>query len=147
MRIPYLIQRAKFIIEDEYTVNRKGIDKLLGFDYMGSAEFEFGALPASLKRIRSDIKHYTQFQYSFLKHPEKVVTVLCKKNDKEEVCKILEELALNEIRLKERCDLSKFINGKTDRWDNDFWWDIDNDFMFWKFNPDFDIKFKTELAG
>jgi len=38
MITPYLIQRAKFIKEDEYSANRKGIDKLLGFDYMGSAE-------------------------------------------------------------------------------------------------------------
>jgi hypothetical protein len=146
MKKPYLIQRAKFIKEDEYSANRKGIDKLLGFDYMGSAEFEFGALPKSLKRIRADIKDYVQFQYSFKKHPAKVVTVMCKKDEQDEVCEILEQLVLNEIRLKERCDLSKFISGKTDSWDNDFWWDIDNDFMFWKFTPDFDIKFKRELS-
>lgn len=145
MERPYLIQRAKFITEDESTTSRKGIDKLLGFDYMGSAEFEFGALPKSLKRIRADHKDYIQFQYSFKKHPTKVLTVLCKKNEYNEVCAILEELALNKIRLKERCDLPKFLQGKSDTWDNDFWWDIDNDFMFWKCSPDFDIKFKKEL--
>jgi len=63
------------------------------------------------------------------------------------VCDIIERLALNEIILKERCDLPKFISGKSDEWDNDFWWDIDNDFMFWKFNPDFDIKFKEEISN
>jgi len=133
MEQPYLIQRAKFIKEDEYSVNRKGIDKLLRFDYMGSAEFEFGALPQSLKRIRADIKNYVQFQYSLKKHPTKVLTVFCKTDEKDEVCDIIERLALNEIILKERCDLPKFISGKSDEWDNDFWWDIDNDFMFWKF--------------
>ena len=142
MTTPYLIQRAKFIKDDEYSANRKGIDKLLGFDYMGSAEFEFGALPASLKRIRAEIKDYVQFQYSFKKHPAKVVTVHCKKEEQDAVCEILEQLALDKIRLKERCDLPKFISDETNSWDNDFWWDIDNDFMFWKFNPEFDANFK-----
>ena len=141
MTTPYLIQRAKFRDEISSTF-RKGIDKILCFDYMGSAEFEFGALPASLKRIRAEIKDYLQFQYSFKKHPAKVVTVMCKKEDEDAVCKILEQLALNKIRLKERCDLPKFISDVTNSWDNDFWWDIDNDFMFWKFNPEFDANFK-----
>lgn len=146
MQTPYLIQRAQFKNENELTINRKGIDKLLSFDYMGSSEFEFGALPASLKRIRADIKNYTQFQYSFKKHHAKVVTVLCKKEEQEEVCNILEQISEQKIRLKEYCDLYDFINDNYTYHYNDFWWDIDNDFMFWKFTPDFDIKFKKELS-
>lgn len=36
--------------------------------------------------------------------------------------------------------------GETGNRVEDFWGDIENDFMFWKFNPDFDIKFKKELS-
>jgi hypothetical protein len=48
MKKPYLIQRATIRPEVKDT-DIKGIDSLLSFDYMGSAEFEFGALPAGLR--------------------------------------------------------------------------------------------------
>jgi hypothetical protein len=44
----YLIQRGKF--KDKINLNEvTGIDSIIDFDYMGSAEFEFGSLPKSLK--------------------------------------------------------------------------------------------------
>lgn len=140
---PYLIQRAKF----ESRPDRKGVDRLLAFDYMGSAEFEFGALPESLKRVRRNIDEYVRFQYSFTKTPSKVVTVFCKKDQQELVGDILEQLADQKIRLKEYCDLSNFVKGEERYGVNDFWWDIDNDWFFWKFNPDFDLAFKAALTN
>ena len=142
MEKPYLIQRAKF----ENRPYKKGIDQLLSFDYMGSSEFEWGALPKALKRVRENLADYVQFQYSFTKHPAKVVTVFCKKEQQDFVGSILEQLADREIRLKEYCDLDKYIKGE-EKYANDFWWDIDNDWFFWKFNADFDLKFKSALAN
>ena len=141
MEKPYLIQRARF----ENREDAKGIDKLLSFDYMGSSEFEWGALPKALKRVRENLADYIQFQYSFKKHTSKVVTVFCTKEQQDFVGDILEQLSNNDIRLKERCDLNKFIAGNEDRWNNDFWWDIDNDWFFWKANAEFDVKFKNAL--
>lgn len=46
-RTPYLIQRMMFW----KSPRGEGFDDILSMDYMGSAEFEFGALPKSLKRI------------------------------------------------------------------------------------------------
>lgn len=121
-----------------------GIDQILQFDYMGSSEFEWGALPKALKRIRENISEYTYFQYSFKKHPTKVVTVFCKKEQQDFIGNILEQLADREIRLKEYCDLDKFITGE--KYGHDFWWDIDNDWMFWKLYPDFESKFKQLIT-
>jgi uncharacterized protein YeaO (DUF488 family) len=47
----YCIQRCS---EREKSVisTRKGVDLILSFDYMGSAEFEFGALPTTFKLFR-----------------------------------------------------------------------------------------------
>lgn len=140
MELPYLIQRAKF----ENRSNKKGIDQILSFDYMGSSEFEFGALPKSLKRVRENPSNYVQFQYSFKKQPNKLVTVFCKKEQQEFIGSILEQLADRKIWLKEHCDLDKYIKGE-DKYANDFWWDIDNDWFFWKFNTDFDLKFKAAI--
>lgn len=143
MKKPYLIQRAKF----ENRPDKKGIDQLLSFDYMGSSEFEWGALPKSLKRVRENLADYVLFQYSFKKHPAKVVTVFCTKEQQDLVGDILEQLSEGKIRLKEYCDLDNYVVPKTKYRDNDFWWDIDNDWFFWKTNADFDTKFKSALAN
>lgn len=146
---PYLIQRAEFKAPDNN--KRKGIDAILRFDYMGSAEFEFGALPASLKRIRADMNQYTMFDYHFLKSDmmaPKQVTVFCKANQKKFVPIILEKLAKGSIHLKESCDLKDWVNpGLHPYQRNDFWWDIDKDFMFWKKNEIFDPLFQEKIKG
>ena len=49
-RLPKLIQRIRF--RKEPYGRMKGVDKFFDFDYMGSAEFEFGALPKALKIMR-----------------------------------------------------------------------------------------------
>lgn len=139
MNKPYLIQRAKF----ENNNNKKGIDSMLNFDYMGSAEFEFGALPASLKQIRENVSNYESFNYTFKKNKSKIVTIFCRKEDKKEIEIIIEELSNNKIQLKEYCDLSIFVNDRKDwKHPNDFWWDIRQDWMFWKHTSD---KFDNQL--
>jgi hypothetical protein len=49
MKTPNLIQRAKF--EDRNY--KKGIDSIINLAYMGSSEFEWGAVQESLQRIRT----------------------------------------------------------------------------------------------
>lgn len=147
MKNPYCIQRGKF----ENREGGKGIDSLLIFDYMGSYEFECGALPSSLKRVKANLDNYVQFQYSFTKHPSKVVTVFCTKEQQDFIGDILEKLLLRQILLKEYCDLKEYVipSSKDSKYNiyNDFWWDIDQDWFFWKFNPEFESKFKTALDG
>lgn len=46
---PYLIQH---LFHRETPSDKRGIDAHFGMGYMGSSEFEWGALPASLKRMR-----------------------------------------------------------------------------------------------
>jgi hypothetical protein len=37
---------------------------IFSFDYMGAAEFEFGAVPAALREIAKNAKHYRAFSFS-----------------------------------------------------------------------------------
>jgi hypothetical protein len=141
MRNPFCIQRAKFETDE----NAKGIDKHLAMDYMGSSEFEWGALPKSLRRVREQLQSYVMFNYSFKKRPEKVVTVFCKKEQQEFIGDILEQLSEGKLHLQEYCDLSNYVNPETKYRDSDFWWDIDEDWFFWRFTPDFDKKFLDAL--
>lgn len=146
MEKPYCIQRAKF--DNSHKPDKKGIDKLLQFDYMGSAEFEFGALPASLKRVRKDLNNYIMFDYSFKKFPSVSVTVYCKKEQYDFIGDILEELSEGKLRLKGYCDLQGYVNPKKEHSynRNDFWWDIDQDWFFWKKTKNgFDDQFKEAL--
>jgi len=60
--IPWLIQRIDRRRDVEDSVYHTGIDRHFGFDYMGSAEFEFGTLPAALKRMRASSPDLIGFQ-------------------------------------------------------------------------------------
>jgi hypothetical protein len=86
----WLLQRAKFSDRDF----KKGIDSIVQFDYMGSSEFEWGALPNSLGRIRA---------YTYLDVPigDKVITVFCKESQKTEIKQYLETLAEGKMNTKE----------------------------------------------
>lgn len=134
-----LIQRAKFENRDY----KKGIDSILSFDYMGSSEFEWGALPKSLGKIRDSIDDYT---YLDVPIKDKIVTVFCKNSQKSEVKQYLTELAENKWNLKEFSDFDHYINPKFMESRTDFWWDISNHLMFWRKNNEFESKFKTIIA-
>ena len=112
---------------------------------MGSAEYEWGALPKSLERTRENEKEYVQFEFTFENFEDKPIMILCKESDKEELPKILAQLADKELKLKEYCDLDAYLKGNKDYKTSDFWWDIQNDFFFWRSNEEFNSKFKSVL--
>jgi len=134
-----LIQRGKF--EDRDFKN--GIDSITNFDYMGSSEFEWGALPESLGKIRADIYSYT---YMDVPMKDKVITVFCKDSQKSDVRDYLTNLAENKWRLQEYSDFDNYIN-PTEYFKSrtDFWWDIENNFMFWRKSVEFETKFKKKI--
>ena len=136
----WLIQRGKF----ENREYKNGIDSILSFDYMGSSEFEFGALPKSLGNIRNKLNEYT---YLDIPMQDKVITVFCKDSQKCEVKQYLTELSENKMRLKEFSAFDSYIKNSGFFKDKfDFWWDIENNLMFWKKNSEFENKFKTIIS-
>ena len=133
----YLVLRGSFQDRDFKT----GIDSILKFDYMGSSEFEWGAIPSSLDRIRKEISSYT---YLDVPIQGKVITVFCKDSQKSDVKQYLEKLASGGFHTKSWHAFDDYVNHSgffKDRVDH--WWDIENDFMFWKKNNDFEVKFKS----
>ena len=135
-----LIQRAKFENRDF----KKGIDSIVHFDYMGSSEFEWGALPESLGKIRDSINDYT---YLDVPIKDKVITVFCKDSQKSEVKQYLTELSEDKWHLQEYSDFDNYINlSQNFKSRTDFWWDISNHLMFWRKDTEFESKFKTIIA-
>lgn len=125
---PYLIQTARF----KSNFGKPGIDKLLRFDYMGSSEFEFGALPAALNVIRTKIKEYRLHTIIIEGKP---ISIFCKKKEFETIKIDVILLGIgNTIKLKDSIDFYDYITESKGLWKNksDFYWDILNHFMFWK---------------
>lgn len=127
------------------------LSKIWSYDYMGSAEFEWGALPESWERIVKNIKHYILGEIVTVGYMEDwkqdgyptitastPVYYFCKKEDKKEVEEWIQKTA-NESNhrhvTKEYVGLGRAIV-KPDR--NVGWHDLDNDFLFFTSKEMFD---------
>lgn len=133
MEQPYLIQRGYF---KQVTGPITGIDQLIRFDYMGSAEFEFGALPNSLKQMTRDYDEYQIFETEYAQQTENgkiPIKVICKLWDKDRVIKFIIGIFKDSYRLKECSYFKESIihqKGKLYPRNFNFWWDIVNNYMF-----------------
>ena len=136
---------------------------IFSFDYMGSAEFEFGAVPKALQTIAKDVKDYVAFtapvKFSYKDWREKKaktgegdVHVICNKADVEEVLKRIREKAFNEYGGKKsfhtkecvRLDsaMANDANNRTVGWlelDNGYFFFTDKE-MFGKVRELFGVK-------
>ncbi len=129
-RTPYLIQRA--------TINRPLADKdtrlsrAANLDYMGSAEFEFGALPKSFRRIEQNADAFVMRLVPEIQEGEAVLRVWSYLNDEDFAAYKQHLLAMreNKLRLKESSYFDANHNKNFKHLRADFWWDIDNDVMF-----------------
>jgi hypothetical protein len=143
----YLIQRGT-IKNQELKI---GIDSIIEFDYMGASEYEWGALPNSLKRIRNHINEYTYLDVPLF---GKCVSVFCNNEQKAEVMEYLKELANGEMHTKLGSYFDQYIKPSKYglEWQREyplktnFWWDIENNLMFWGKNPEFELKFKSLIV-
>jgi hypothetical protein len=134
--LPYLIQRGSFRGTKEEAII--GLDSLMDYDYMGSSEFEFGALPASLKRITASWSEYVWFPIEEIKDADgQFLYVLCRKRQEAEVVKVVKLLAQEDgaFRTKERVGLHDYIACSSEfSMRINFWWDITSDKSFYNEN-------------
>jgi hypothetical protein len=134
-RPAYLIQRVE--VYDEPIVQKTGVDRLFGFDYMGSAEFEFGALPKALREMRAapDIcRDPVRIKLSSLDPvwSGEVSSLWYVGVESEEVLGwakslIVDQLGPRTFMLKERTKMASSLNGETGYSIPDGWWAIDQD--------------------
>lgn len=149
MLTPYLIQRGTIkpeIVKEYLNIPEEdrfsrfhrpltGREGIISLDYMGSAEFEFGAIPASFARIMSNYKEYAIFKSRLRTKNGVIVWVYCPRFKHDVVETWLERVAEKDIlHLKEYIGFLDALNVQpgTERvCDDNFWWDIENDIMFW----------------
>lgn len=140
----YLVQRGAFRTEINNSKHSE-LDKNILLDYMGSAEFEWGALPKSYNRILDNVGEYYIHIHPDIKNANDVpLLVFCTNKDWEYIKDTLSEFIkannpkqVSDYRLKEWisfADRHYQVGPPKSRWDkvneDDFWWDIDNDFFF-----------------
>ena len=132
MENPWLIQRG--VIKQPIKTNVR-LSQAVKLDYMGSAEFEFGALPKSLRRIESKLMKYV------CRHKVKIDDELIfsiaypSEFDIDKYTIYLKEIRVGNHQLKEGTSFE--IYAAKNKYNNfDFWWDIDNDVM-WSTNKIF----------
>jgi hypothetical protein len=142
MKQPWLIQRAR--INKPYNIF-KGLkmSDAVHFDYMGSSEFEWGALPKAFRYLK---QHYHKIHIERIEiltkdglQPLRVLSVF-EQDDFLEYCKILQQLYDNKLQLQEPARFV-FPNGSEGvRHNPDLWWDLENG-VIWSF----DKKFMTRI--
>lgn len=120
---PYLIQKGVIC---KYDADLK-LSAAVRMQYMGSAEYEFGALPKSLREVEKGIKNYKLSRLEGVNENQDLFLLSnLSDEDLEKYKNYLINLKKNKIILKEHigfCD-SRF------KANDDFWWDINNHLFF-----------------
>lgn len=132
MRHPYLIQRVIALKEPDE--RKKGVDRFFIFDYMGSAEFEFGALPEALKRMRANADKLVVEQFTHKLPTHNVYASFVGVPSEKEMARtiFLDQLIEDKLRFKEPLYLKEsLLNNDTinQRYGSRFdgWWALDAD--------------------
>jgi len=116
------------------------LDELMYMDYMGSAEFEFGALPTSLKRMTTSVDSLEVAEVCGVKLQDGRGLFMLALPERAGVQKFLRLMAEDKhFMTKERTHMLAIVTGKdflgkevtpkSSCW-VDAWWDIDNDVVW-----------------
>lgn len=110
---------------------------IFSFDYMGAAEFEFGALPKSLANIAGEIKAYGNHEVKLKDH---TIYVFCRNKDIDDIKKLIKDIYKDEykLHLKEYPRLKDSLNEKEFTSNIIGWLELDNNFFFFKDKDAFD---------
>lgn len=132
---PYLIQRGEI---ERPLGNFRGarLSQAVDFDYMGSAEFEFGALPKSFRAMEAMADKASMTVLEEITEGDVFLRVFHFFDEQEfaEYKKHLINLRQDNIHTKERTCFN--YNRSKYEMKFDFWWDIQNHVM-WSFDKKF----------
>lgn len=135
---PYLIQRCK-MKKDVKDSDVTGWDSAFSNDYMGSAEFEFGALSKALKEILPNLGKYEIYDDKQFKAKDgRGVFIFCTPEQKDQLPAIIsdsyhedEQEVRQRAGRKERT-MFKYAIDCAEGYGSDMnvWWDIENHYFF-----------------
>lgn|SRR3990167_5086864 len=107
------------------------LNPIFSFDYMGSSEFEFGAIPEFFQEIAKNQKNYVSSSIVINNTP---VFIICDKNVLTDVSTRIVVLAVRYAGLKGHSGFPTAVGNNTDTKKEDCryigWLELDNNFMF-----------------
>lgn len=137
MKVPFLIQRC-FVLPNDL---RKAESLMTGgyvkLDYMGSSEFEWGAIPKFQRDVFSKI---TKLEVNKISHNGVQLWFASEKNEVKEYGEYLKQLIDDKIRLKEGSGLAK---GNFREKETNCWFDLTNNLFFARDEKTINNLFKT----
>ena len=130
----------------------KLIKDVFRFDYMGSAEFEFGAVPETLAKISENFEKligftvHIPYEYKDWKNDDKIkgikpVHIICEKEYRAEVVERIKKFAKTDYNnTKERICLNESLANEeiNDNFDIVGWLELNNGFLFFSDKEMFD---------
>jgi len=112
----------------------KLLQSIFGIDYMGAAEFEFGALPKSFQELARDSQNLITFEMRTKPFPDAPVYVLCRKEHEVGAREIIELIAQDKLKLKESTYFRRAFNPTVQKGDlatrTCGWYELNNGFFF-----------------
>lgn len=125
----YLIQRGKFNRYGEGLTGKAGV---IDLDYMGSAEFEFGAIPRSFRRIMHNFENYIYTPTGIFTKDNNELILFSNQETATEILEGIVSFINNPYHLKEYSELEKIpYSSKNDTGFQslmtNFWWCIEYD--------------------
>lgn len=123
----YLVQRL-----DRRDAGMTGFDARFGCQYMGSSEFEWGAIPDSLKRIRAARKLVIHEGEVTRKGITRTVYVVGGKKAVADIpARLTAWMADERPRSKEWTYFPEYVDGTRSEYENaDAWWGLNEDVMW-----------------
>ena len=123
----YLIQKGQFRHNGETLTGRTGVVSL---NYMGSAEFEFGAIPRSFRRIMYNFNNYIYIPTGICTRENNELILFSNRESSSEILEELTEFIYNPYHLKEYSELEKIPGSSIKdtgfkKLRSDFWWCIE----------------------
>lgn len=116
--MPYLVQR---VLRRDKIAAGTGVDRLFAFDYMGAAEFEWGALPAALREMRAHT-----LVIRALRHGDHACTFIGQPEDEAKAQSFfVDQLGERAVSLKEATGLRRTYNGEKYADKTIGWWALD----------------------
>lgn len=133
----YLVQRGKLHAGEHFERFTGSKDNaFVELDYMGAAEFEWGAIPKAYRRIFDKFDEFELIKTDLVTNEGKFFYLFCKKDRYEDTLACIKEYIENPYTLHEYSHLSEHFKKQVDNfsWSNnykktDFWWDIVNDWI------------------
>jgi hypothetical protein len=120
-----IVQRCRYLENNK--PKGKKVSDIFPQDYMGSAEFEFGAKPTSLRRMWH---HYEQYEVFSVDINGTQVWCWAKPEQKDFIVQSLTDYINHKTRWKEFTSFDDTILKARPASDDNFWWDLENDFVF-----------------